>query len=156
MLLLVLASLRVLVTEDEVNLVGGAALVRAEHDDVGRGVGELFGVEGLVVLEELHVGTTTLEASLELDLILDDEGVILVGDSLGEFGGDGVVGSLVLQDQTLVAVDASEDGRLLDVPGADVLPLLLGVLLLGIGSLPSGFPVVGELLEEGSFEGSGL
>ena len=67
-----------------------------------------------------------------------------------------MVGSLVLQDQTLVAVDASEDRRLLDVPGADVLPLLLGVLLLGIGSLPSGLPVVGELLEEGSFEGSGL
>jgi hypothetical protein len=34
-LLLVLASLGVLVAEDEVNLVGGAALVGTKHDNVG-------------------------------------------------------------------------------------------------------------------------
>lgn len=61
-LLLVLAGLGVLVAEDEVDLVGGAALVGTEHNDVGRGVGELFGVEGAVILEELHVGTSTLKA----------------------------------------------------------------------------------------------
>jgi len=64
-LLLVLASLGVLVAEDEVDLVGGTALVGTEHDDVGGGVGELLGVKGAVVLEELHVGTTTLETSYE-------------------------------------------------------------------------------------------
>jgi hypothetical protein len=77
-LLLVLAGLGVLVLEDEVDLyhmsnvpcelhdswadlVGGAALIGAKHDDVGRSVGELFGVECLVVLEEFHVCTTTFK-----------------------------------------------------------------------------------------------
>jgi hypothetical protein len=66
------------VTEDEVHLVcvsdagltlrwncaylvGGTTLVRAKHDHVGRRVGELLGVESFVVLEELHVGTTTFQ-----------------------------------------------------------------------------------------------
>ena len=87
-------------------------------------------MEGLVVLEELHVGATALEAGLELDLVLDDEGVILVGDGLVELAGDGVVGSLVLEDETLVALNATEDRGFLDGPLAVVCPLLLGALLL--------------------------
>jgi hypothetical protein len=35
---------------------------------------------------------------LELDLVLDDEGVVLVADGLWELGGNGVMGSLVLED----------------------------------------------------------
>lgn len=81
MLLLVLAGLGVLVTENEVNLkkiellvpvavtctkqrlarsylVGGTTLVGTEHDHVGRRVRELVEVELLVVLEKLQVGTT--------------------------------------------------------------------------------------------------
>jgi hypothetical protein len=67
MLLLVLAGLGVLVTEDEMNLnmliqvnqflksvatnlVGSTALVRAKHDDVRRGIGEFLLVELLVLL----------------------------------------------------------------------------------------------------------
>jgi hypothetical protein len=77
-LLLVLAGLGVLVSEDEVNLyqleypieigkcmsylVGSTALVGTEHDDVGGSVGELVSVERRVVLEKLHVCTTTLQA----------------------------------------------------------------------------------------------
>lgn len=81
MLLLILAGLGVLVLEDEVDLfhmstwpattslfwtdlVGGTALVGAKHDDVGRSVGELFGVERLVVLEEFHVCTATFKTIL--------------------------------------------------------------------------------------------
>jgi hypothetical protein len=79
-LLLILASLGVLVLEDEVDLfhmstcwrlhcfwtdlVGGTALVGAKHDDVGRSVGKLFSVECLVVLEEFHVCTTTFKTIL--------------------------------------------------------------------------------------------
>jgi len=80
-LLLILAGLGVLVPEDEVDLfhmsnvpgdyiclwtdlVGGTALVGPKHDDVGRSVGELFGVERLVVLEEFHVCTTTFKTIL--------------------------------------------------------------------------------------------
>ena len=61
-LLLILASLGVLVVEDEVHLVGVAALVRTEHDHVRGGVGELLLVENLVLAQELHVGTTTVKA----------------------------------------------------------------------------------------------
>lgn len=60
-LLLVLASLGVLVVEDEVDLVVVATLVGTEHDDIGSRVGELVLVESLVVPKELHVGTTALE-----------------------------------------------------------------------------------------------
>jgi hypothetical protein len=72
-LLLVLAGLRVLVAEDEVDLdlsvfqltIGYAEqtlLVRTEHDNVRRSIGELLAVQLLVLLEELHIGTTTLKA----------------------------------------------------------------------------------------------
>ena len=61
-LLLILARLGVLVVEDEVDLVGVAALIRAEHDHVRGRVGELLLVESLGVTEELHVSTTALEA----------------------------------------------------------------------------------------------
>lgn len=51
-----------------------------------------------------------------------------------------MVGSLVFQDEALVAIDALEHCRLLDGPCADVGPLLLGRLvvdLLGVRRLPS-------------------
>jgi hypothetical protein len=84
---------------------------------------------------------------------LDDEGLALGVDLLRELGRDGVMGSRVLDDQTLVTLHALVDGRLLDSPLANVGPLLLtGVVLLRIGRLPPGLPVVGELLEEGSLE----
>ena len=94
-------------------------------------------MEGLVVLEELHVGSTALKAALKLDLILHHESVVFIRDGLVELGRDGVVGSLVLQNQALVAVNPSERSGLLDLPLSHVLPLLLGVLLLRIGPLPS-------------------
>jgi len=61
-LLLVLARLGVLVVEDEVDLVGVAALVGAEHDDVRGRVRELVLMQGLGVPQQLHVGATALEA----------------------------------------------------------------------------------------------
>lgn len=66
----------------------------------------------------------------------------------------------VLDDKTLVALDALEDGGLLDRPLADVSPLLVLLLvlglLLGVGGLPALLPVVGELLDEVTLDGGGL
>jgi hypothetical protein len=89
---------------------------------------------------------------------LNNEGLALVVNLLGELGRDGVVRSGVLQHQTLVALNALEDGGLLDGPLSNVGPVLLrlGILLLGVRWSPSLLPVVGELLQEGSFEGGGL
>jgi hypothetical protein len=65
MLLLILTSLWVLVVDDQVNLVGGTALVGTEHDNVWGSIGEFVLVEGLIVTKELHVSTTTLKAVCE-------------------------------------------------------------------------------------------
>ena len=70
--------------------------------------------------------------TLKLHLILNDKGVILVVDSLVKLGGNGMVSSLVLDDETLVALDTAKDGGLLDGPLAVVSPLLLGALLLRV------------------------
>jgi hypothetical protein len=139
-------------------LVGGTALVGTEHDHVGGAVGELLLVELLVVLKKLQVGTTADQRVLGLDLVLDDQSLALVVNLLGELGRDGVVSGRVLDDQTLVTLDTLEDGRLLDRPFTNVGPVLfrLGVILLCVGALPPGLPVVGELLEEGSLQSGRL
>ena len=90
--------------------------------------------------------------TLFLGLILNNEGLALVVDRLGEFGGDGVVGCLVLEDKSLVASNAAKDSRLLYGPCANVGPFLLCVLLLCMGNTPSVLPVVCELLQEGCLE----
>jgi hypothetical protein len=98
--------------------------------------------------------------TLELDLVLDDEGLALVIDLLGELGRDGVVGSWVLDHQALVTLHSLEDMRLLYRPLSNVGPLLVlvGVLgvLLGVGWLPAGIPTICELLDEVALDGAGL
>lgn len=89
---------------------------------------------------------------MELGLVLDNQGLVLVVNCLWELGRDGVVSGLVLEHETLVAGDSTEHGWLLDGPGTNVLPLLLGLLLLGVRDSPSVLPVIGELLEERSLE----
>ena len=66
--------------------------------------------------------------------------------------------SLVLQHKTFVAVQALVDKRLLNLPCSNVCPFLLVRLgvLLGVGCLPSGLPVVGELLKERGVDVAGL
>lgn len=68
------------------------------------------------------------------------------------------MGGNVLDNQTLIAHNTREDGRLLNSPLANVLPVLfgLGVLLLSVRWGPSRVPVISELLEEGCFDGSRL
>jgi len=139
-------------------LVGGTALVGAEHDHVRGTVGELLLVKLLVVLKKLQVGTTADQGVLRLNLVLDHKGLALVVNLLRELGRDSVVSGRVLDDQTLVAFNTLEDSGLLDRPLANVGPVLLGlgIILLCGGALPPGLPIVGKLLKEGSLEGSRL
>ena len=78
-------------------------------------------MKSLVVLEKLHVSSTTFQAickqisvhqivlvhykrlTLELDFVLNDKRVVLVINCLWELCRDGMMGSLVLDDQSLVA-----------------------------------------------------
>ena len=60
-----------LVVEDQVRALGVAALVRAEHDVVRRGVAEGLGVAEL--RPDLHVASTALDVLLVLGLVLDDQ-----------------------------------------------------------------------------------
>lgn len=118
MLLLVFTCLRVLVLEDEVDLrlsaagtlveirlsylVGRTTLVRTKHDHVGRSIGELLSMQLLIVLQQLHICTTALEAILKLDLVLHHQSLAFIVDFLGEFRRDGMVSSRVLNNKTLV------------------------------------------------------
>ena len=132
-------------------------------------------MKSLVVLEELHVGTTALKAiwetsqysnlasiaislTLKLDFILNNQGFTLVVDGLGEFGGDGMMGGLVLDDKSLVPLHALQDGGFLNSPIANVRPLLFGglIILLGMRCLPPLLPIICELLEERCLEVRGL
>ena len=99
-----------------------------------------------------------LERTLRFNLILNNQSLALVVDLLGKDGRDGMMGSGILDDETLVAFNAGEDGRLLDSPGTNVGPILvgLGISLFGVRRGPSRLPVIGELLEEGSFDGRRL
>lgn len=66
-----------------------------------------------------------------------------------------MVSSLVLNNEAFVAFHALQNHRLLDRPGADILPLLLGRLvrlLFGVRCLPPRVPIICELLEKRSFE----
>jgi hypothetical protein len=95
---------------------------------------------------------------LWFNLVLDHQGLALVVNLLRELGGDGVMGSGVLHDQTLVAIDTLQDSRLFHGPFTNVGPfvLRLGIILLRGRRLPTRLPVIGELLQERSLEGSGL
>lgn len=97
---------------------------------------------------------------MELDLILDHEGLAFVVNLLGEFGGDGVVSSSILDHQALVSLHSLKDVRLLDRPLSNVGPFLVFVrvlgVLLGVGRLPAGVPAICELLDKVTLDGGGL
>ena len=56
--------------KNEVDFVGSAALVRAEHDDVLAVVFESFGGESSIILQDFEVGATTFMVLVETDFVL--------------------------------------------------------------------------------------
>lgn len=82
---------------------------------------------------------------MEFGLVLHDKSLVSVVDGLWKLCGNGVVSGLVLEHETLVAFNGTQDGWLLDGPCANVCPFFLCVLLFGVRCLPSRVPVIGEL-----------
>ena len=90
MLLLDGAVEGVLVAEDDVHLVGAAALIGAEHDGVGRVAVERLGGEVVRGGEELEIGAAAVEPILKGHLVLEHETLRGV-EGLREEGRDAVV-----------------------------------------------------------------
>jgi hypothetical protein len=71
-----------------------------------------------------------------------------------------MMSSGVLDDKALITLHALEGMRLLHSPFSNICPLLILVgalsILLSMGWLPSGLPIVCELLEEVRFDGGRL
>jgi hypothetical protein len=156
-LLLVLASDRVLVTEDKVNLRARACQIRTKHDHPGGLVIKVLARGLETILEELDVATTAVAALLVLDLVLDDKGLGAKVDRIREGSGDRVVGRLGLGDKALVAFN--DNGlAILDRPFADVSESFTanGGLLGSLRDSPTAGPVVGELLDEGCVDSGRL
>ena len=92
---------------------------------------------------------------------MNNESLALVFNLLWELGRDGVVGSGVLDDKALVTLHTLEDMRLLYSPFSNISPLLILLsralgILLSMGWLPSGLPIVCELLNEIGLDGGRL
>jgi hypothetical protein len=68
--------------------------------------------------------------TLKLDFVLNNQRLALWINGLVEFGRDGMMGSLVLDDETLVPFHALEDSWLFYSPVANVGPFFLSALLL--------------------------
>lgn len=91
--------------------------------------------------------------TLHLDLVLNNEGLSLVVNLLGEFGRNGVMGSCVLDNETFITLHTLEDVGLLYSPFSNISPFFFLFartlcVFLGVGWLPSCFPVIGELFNE--------
>ncbi len=134
-----------------------AGQVGTKHDGPRSLVIELLAGSLEAVLEQLQVTTTAVTALLILDFVLNDERLLTEADRLGEGGGDGVVGSLGLGYETLVALNGGLDG-VFDLPLANIAECLTadGGLLGGLGRRPPLGPIVRELFEEGGLDRSRL
>ena len=82
-----------------------AGQVGTKHDRPRSLVVELLARSLEAVLEELDVTATAVTTLLVLDLVLDDKGHVGELDGLVEGSGDGMVGSLGLGYEALVALN---------------------------------------------------
>lgn len=134
-----------------------AGQVRPKHDCPRSLVRELLASSLETILEKLDVSTAAVTTFLVLDFILHDKWLVAEVNSTLEGGRDGVVGSLVLCDETLVALEEDFLG-VFDLPLSDVAERLTTNRSLhgGFGGRPSLRPVVSELFKERSLDLSGL
>lgn len=86
-------------------LVTWAGQVRTKHDYPRGGVRELLPAGLEAILEQLDVTTTAISTLLVLHLILDHKGLVLEVNRGCKGGRDGVVCSLGLCDEGLLAND---------------------------------------------------
>ena len=97
---------------------------------------------------------------MKFDLILDNEGLPLVVDLLGEFGRNSMMSCGILDDKSLVTFHAFENMGLFYSPFSNVCPFFILVralgVLLGVGWFPSCIPTICELLDEIGFNGGRL
>lgn len=94
MVLRVLAGNWVQVGEYKMNLISETTLVRTKHD----GIGGVWGDMGVnIFTKQFNVSTAAIKAILQFDLVLEEEGGVLVGwvDGGAEWGVDGIVSSFV-------------------------------------------------------------
>src|SRR5262249_40323293 len=119
---------------------------------------ELLSLVGVALLEELEVSTAAVAALLELGLVLDDKVLASGVERSLEWRGDSVVGGLGLGDEAFVSNDGGADGRLLDLPLADIGESLASdrSFLGRLAGSPALVPVISELLDKRAFDVGGL
>lgn len=83
-------AIRRRVAQNQVHLVGGAALVRAKHDGEGRRFHQRFGRELVVGRHQLKVGAAARDAVGQFEVVLKRQAVGR-GDGGAELGGEAVV-----------------------------------------------------------------
>lgn len=93
--------------------------IRTEHDDPWGSVREFFSTSLEAIFKELEIATTTVTTFLIFDLVLHYERFVRKVDRFWEWCRDGVMGSLVLCDKTLVT-DNDWAQRVFDFPFANV------------------------------------
>ena len=123
----------------------GPSLQRRRRDEAHL-VRELsIGEISLSLAQKLDISSSALETVLELGLVLDDERLAVLDlDGRKDLCRDSGVGCLRLDDQTFVARDSRENGRLLHGPDSNVREGLAtdGGLLDGGGGGPTGLPAI--------------
>ena len=130
-----------------------ASQIGTKHDSPRSLVRELLTSCLETIFKQLEVTTTTVTALLVLHFVLDNQGLLLEVDRLGEGCKDGVVGGLALRNETLVALNEGAR-RVFDRPLTDIAEGLAadGGLLRCLRRCPPARPVIRELFKEGCLD----
>lgn len=132
-----------------IHLVTRAGQVGTKHDHPGSSVRKLLPARLEAILEQFDVTTTAVSTLLVLHLVLDHEGLFPKVNRGCKRGRNGVVCSLGLCDESLLAND-ERCLRVLDLPLANVGKGLAanGCLFGRLRRRPAFRPVISELFDE--------